>query len=496
MSITLYNTLTRRKEPLAPLDPNNVRMYVCGPTVYDYAHIGNARPVIVFDVLFRLLRQVYGPDHVTYARNITDVDDKINARAAEERVTIRELTERTAAQFHADIAALGVLPPTVEPRATEHIPEMRALCEALVEKGHAYVADGHVLFDVSLDGRLRPPRQPQPGGDGGRRARRGRALQEGADGLRAVEAVRKPQAEPSWPSPCGIARQGRPGWHLECSAMSEKHLGQVFDIHGGGIDLVFPHHENEIAQSRCAHGTPVMAQRVDAQRLPAGRRREDVEVARQLHHHQRAAGDAEVRRPAVAWPRRPARHARHALSQPDRLDGRAAGAGARHAGRAGRDACRAWRRPARRMPMWWPRSRTISTRRSAISIIHGLAKSARRGNAETAAELKARCSSWGSTTTRRRTRSSSARRRRRSTPAEIERLIQARLDARKARDFKEADRIRDDARRQGHAAEGRQGPARPGRSSRRGRCGDDRRAARPLPSRCSQRIGCLHYGCA
>ena len=257
MSITLYNTLTRRKELFAPLDPANVRMYVCGPTVYDYAHIGNARPVIVFDVLFRLLRQVYGADHVTYARNITDVDDKINARAAEEKVTIRDLTERTAAQFHADIAALGALPPTVEPRATDHIPEMRALCELLVKNGHAYVADGHVLFDVSS----------MP--DYGRLANR--SLEEMEAGARIDVAPYKKgpmdfvlwkpskEGEPSWQAPCGIAAPGRPGWHLECSAMSEKHLGQVFDIHGGGIDLVFPHHENEIAQSRCAHGLPMMA---------------------------------------------------------------------------------------------------------------------------------------------------------------------------------------------------------------------------------------------
>ena len=262
-------------------------MYVCGPTVYDYAHIGNARPVIVFDVLFRLLRHIYGADHVTYVRNITDVDDKINARAAQEGVSIRELTERTAKQFHEDIAALGVLPPTVEPRATDHIAEMRALIEALVANGHAYVAEDHVLFDVPVDARLRAAVEPLAGGDGGRRPRRGRALQEGPDGLRAVEAVEGGRAV--WPSPCGIEKPGRPGWHIECSAMAEKHLGDVFDIHGGGIDLVFPHHENEIAQSRCAHGTRRHGPLLAAQRLPAGRGREDVEVARQLHHHPRSA---------------------------------------------------------------------------------------------------------------------------------------------------------------------------------------------------------------
>jgi len=263
MPLTLYNTLTRGKVAFQPLDPQNVRMYVCGPTVYDLAHIGNARPIIVFDVLFRVLRYAYGAEHVTYARNITDVDDKINARAVERFAelppieAIGRLTRETTEQFHRDIAALGVLPPTIEPRATDHIAEMRALCEALVKNGHAYVGADHVLFDVSS----------MP--DYGKLANR--SLDEMEAGARVEIApykkgpmdfvLWKPSkaGEPAWPSPCGIAGEGRPGWHLECSAMAGKHLGEVFDIHGGGIDLVFPHHENEIAQSRCAHGTPVMA---------------------------------------------------------------------------------------------------------------------------------------------------------------------------------------------------------------------------------------------
>lgn len=257
VTLTLYNTLTRRKEPFQPIDPGNVRMYVCGPTVYDDAHIGNARPVIVFDVLFRLLRHIYGDKHVTYARNITDVDDKINARAAEEGTSIRELTERTAKQFHEDIAALGVLSPTVEPRATEHIPGMVRLCETLIANGHAYVAEDHVLFNVNS----------MP--DYGRLANRSLADMEAGARVDVAPYKNGPMdfvlwkpskpGEPAWPSPAGIAAPGRPGWHIECSAMAEQHLGQVFDIHGGGIDLVFPHHENEIAQSRCAHGTPTMA---------------------------------------------------------------------------------------------------------------------------------------------------------------------------------------------------------------------------------------------
>jgi cysteinyl-tRNA synthetase len=263
MDLKLYDTLTREKRVFAPLDPANVRMYVCGPTVYDFAHIGNARPVIVFDVLFRLLRHIYGAEHVTYVRNITDVDDKINARAAEEypdlplNEAIRKVTEKTDRQFHEDVAALGCLPPTVEPRATEHIVEMRALIDRLVASGNAYVAEDNVLFSV--------PSMP----DYGRLSKR--PLDEMIAGARVEVAPYKRDAmdfvlwkpskpgEPAWPSPAGIKTPGRPGWHIECSAMSWKHLGETFDIHGGGIDLVFPHHENEIAQSRCAFHTPVMA---------------------------------------------------------------------------------------------------------------------------------------------------------------------------------------------------------------------------------------------
>jgi cysteinyl-tRNA synthetase len=263
MELRLYDTLTREKRLFQPLDANRVRMYVCGPTVYDFAHIGNARPAIVFDVLFRLLRHLYGAEHVTYVRNITDVDDKINARAAQEHPSlplneaIRLVTEKTERQYHEDVDALGCLRPTIEPRATEHISEMKTLIERLVAAGHAYVAEDHVLFSV--------PSMP----DYGRLAKR--SLEEMKAGARVEVApykrdpmdfvLWKPSkpGEPAWPSPSGIATPGRPGWHIECSAMSWKHLGETFDIHGGGIDLVFPHHENEIAQSRCGFHTPVMA---------------------------------------------------------------------------------------------------------------------------------------------------------------------------------------------------------------------------------------------
>jgi cysteinyl-tRNA synthetase len=265
--LKLYDTLARDKRPFTPIDPANVRMYVCGPTVYDFAHIGNARPVIVFDVLFRLLRHVYGPDHVTYVRNITDVDDKINARAARDypglplNEAIRKVTEKTAEQFHADVAALGCLPPTVEPRATDFVlpradgkADMVTLIEELIARGHAYEAAGEVLFDTTS--------MPDYG------ALSGRKLEDQQAGVRiAVEAHKKhpndfvlwkqsSADEPGWDSPWG---RGRPGWHIECSAMSAAYLGNVFDIHGGGLDLIFPHHENEIAQSRCAHGTATMA---------------------------------------------------------------------------------------------------------------------------------------------------------------------------------------------------------------------------------------------
>jgi cysteinyl-tRNA synthetase len=253
-ALKIYNTLTRTKETFRPIDPANVRMYVCGPTVYDYAHIGNARPLIVFDVLYRLLRHLYGKEHVRYVRNITDVDDKINARAADRGITIRELTEETNRVFQEDVRALGCLEPDVQPRATDHIAQMIAIIERLIENGHAYAADGHVLFDV--------PSMPTYGGLSRR------SLDEMLAGARVDVAPYKrgdmdfvlwkpsKENEPGWDSPWG---RGRPGWHIECSAMSWAHLGETFDIHGGGIDLVFPHHENEIAQSCCAFDREVMA---------------------------------------------------------------------------------------------------------------------------------------------------------------------------------------------------------------------------------------------
>jgi cysteinyl-tRNA synthetase len=249
VSLVLYNTLTRRKDAFRPIDPDRVRLYVCGPTVYSFAHIGNARPVVVFDQLFRLLRHVYGQDKVVYARNITDIDDKIIDAARANGEDISTLTERTTAIFHADMAALHCLAPTIEPRATAHVTGMIRMIEQLVASGHAYAAEGHVLFSVAAmadyGGLSRRSQEDMLAG-----ARVEVAPYKKAPG---DFVLWKPSDadQPGWDSPWG---RGRPGWHIECSAMSEQHLGAYFDIHGGGIDLIFPHHENEIAQSVCAHG--------------------------------------------------------------------------------------------------------------------------------------------------------------------------------------------------------------------------------------------------
>jgi cysteinyl-tRNA synthetase len=446
VALTLYNTLTRRKEPFEPIDAANVRMYVCGPTVYDYAHIGNARPVIVFDMVFRLLRHVYGADHVTYVRNITDVDDKINARAAKDfpdlplNEAIRRVTTATEKQFHDDIAALGVLPPTVEPRATEHIEGMKALCDALVRRGHAYVADGHVLFDVSSMA------------DYGTLSNR--SLEEMEAGARVEVApykkgpmdfvLWKPSkpGEPAWPSPCGIGEPGRPGWHIECSAMSEKHLGPEFDIHGGGIDLVFPHHENEIAQSRCAHGTPVMARvwmhngflQVEGEKMSKslGNFITINELlatktfgANQWHGRvvRLAMLGTHYRQP-IDWTAERLLQARATL-----LDFADLLAGADAAGEPNADVVAAL-------------SDDLNTP-SALSIIHGLAKSAKR-NPEGAAELAATLEFMGLYGGETRDALNVGVEAAKVDADKVDALVAARLAARRAKDFKESDRLRDE----------------------------------------------------
>ncbi|GLQ07028.1 cysteine--tRNA ligase [Sneathiella chinensis] len=254
MTLHLYNTASRQKEEFVPRDPANVGMYVCGPTVYDFAHIGNARPVVIFDVLARLLRRIYGAEHVTYVRNITDVEDKIIVAAEANNESIEDLTTRTTQAFHDDMAELGALPPDREPRATQHIDGMIGMISVLIEKGHAYEAEGHVLFDVTS--------MPEYG------ALSGRNRDDMIAGARVEVApykkdpadfvLWKPSTDdmPGWDSPWG---RGRPGWHIECSVMSKAELGDTFDIHGGGRDLIFPHHENEVAQSCCANGKGTFA---------------------------------------------------------------------------------------------------------------------------------------------------------------------------------------------------------------------------------------------
>ncbi|WP_028793374.1 cysteine--tRNA ligase [Thalassobaculum salexigens] len=254
MDLKITNTLLREKQVFTPIDPSNVRVYVCGPTVYDYAHVGNARPAVVFDVLIRVLRHLYGAEHVTHVANITDIDDKIMTRAKERGVAIEALTHETTEIYNADMAAIGVNRPDMQPRATGHVGQMIALAERLIERGHAYAADGHVLFNVpSMTDYGQLSRRDRDEMIAGARVDVAPYKRDPADFV-----LWKPSADdqPGWDSPWG---RGRPGWHIECSAMAAEHLGEVFDIHGGGLDLIFPHHENEIAQTRCAFGHATMA---------------------------------------------------------------------------------------------------------------------------------------------------------------------------------------------------------------------------------------------
>ena len=442
MTLRLTNTLTRDKQIFTPLDASNVRMYVCGPTVYDFAHIGNARPVIVFDVLYRLLRYLYGASHVTYVRNITDVDDKINARALRDfpnlplNDAIARVTEKTAGQFHADVKALGCLEPTHEPRATGNIAQMIVIIEQLLAKGHAYQAGGEVLFDTAS----------MP--DYGQLSKRN--LDEQQAGARIeVEAHKKNPGdfvlwkqssaqEPGWESPWG---RGRPGWHIECSAMSERYLGQVFDIHGGGLDLIFPHHENEIAQSRCAHGTAVMANvwmhngflQVEGEKMSKSLGNfitiSDLLAAKTFGGCQwhgrvvRLAMLGSHYRQPIDWTVDRLVQARATLIDLSFLHGVAA-ADAPHA-----DVVAAL-------------SDDLNTP-SAMSIIHGLAKSAHR-NAETAAQLKATLQFMGLYGNETEADLNPGHEIRAIDKVKVESLIAERLSARKAKDFKQSDSIRDE----------------------------------------------------
>jgi cysteinyl-tRNA synthetase len=460
MDLKLYDTLTREKRPFTPIDPANVRMYVCGPTVYDFAHIGNARPAIVFDVLFRLLRHIYGADHVTYVRNITDVDDKINARAAEEypglplNEAIRQVTEKTDRQYHEDMAALVCLPPTVEPRATEHIKEMKVLIERLVASGHAYVAEEHVLFSVSS----------MP--DYGKLSKR--SLDEMIAGARVDVAPYKrdamdfvlwkpskqeagsaggttgnaKNAEPAWPSPAGIATPGRPGWHIECSAMSWKHLGETFDIHGGGIDLVFPHHENEIAQSRCAFHTPVMA---NTWMHNGFLQVEGEKMSKSLGNF------FTIRQLLADWPGEVLRfqmlmtHYRQPIDWTKSGTEQAAGAlDTFHALTRTADSAHGQISPVVLSAL----GDDLNTPQ-AIAELHKLAGEARKGDRQAASDLAATCNFLGIDLSGVSFQDILKQQRGGIDESKVNALIDARNAARKTRDFKEADRIRDELKATG-----------------------------------------------
>ncbi len=446
MTLTLYNTLTRAKAPFQPIDASNVRMYVCGPTVYDFVHIGNGRPVIVFDTLFRLLRHLYGAGHVTYARNITDVDDKINARAARDypglalNDAIARLTEETTRQYQADCAGLGALEPTIEPRATAHLPEMARLCEQLVAKGHAYVAEGHVLFDVAS--------MADYGGLSGR------PLDEMEAGARVEVApykkgpmdfvLWKPSkpGEPAWPSPCGIATPGRPGWHIECSAMAGKHLGDTFDIHGGGVDLVFPHHENEVAQSRCAHGTPGMANvwmhngflQVEGEKMSKS-------LGNFITINELIASD---KFGGQRWPGKVCRMAMLGTQYRSPIDWTVERlAQSRATLMEFADICHGVTASVPDPEFLAALCDDLNTP-SALSILHGIAKSAKRGNREAAGALKASLQLMGLYDNETRAEMAAGQPQVTVDAVHVEALIAARLAARKAKDYKEGDRLRDE----------------------------------------------------
>ena len=438
MTLTLHNTLTRRREPLEPVRPGHVGMYVCGPTVYDLAHIGNARPIVVFDVLYRVLKRLY--PSVTYVRNITDIDDKINEASRKSGEPIESITARTTKAFHEDIAALGALPPDVEPRATAHVPQMIALIEALIEAGNAYEAEGHVLFHV--------PSAPRYG------ALSGRNRDEMIAGARVEVApykrdpadfvLWKPSDEtlPGWESAWG---RGRPGWHIECSAMSRAYLGETLDIHGGGMDLIFPHHENEIAQSECAcPGAPFARHWVHNGVLTV----EGEKMSKSLGNFVTirdalAETPGEVIRLALL-----STHYRHPLDWT--ADGLAQARAQPGQASTPRCAMRAWRmgRPTTAStPRSRPRSATISTRRrrslcSTGSRATSTGPATRRPRRRACAALRGSGALLGLLQADPEAWFRGAGQEGGMSDVEIEALIAARAAARAQRDFAEADRIR------------------------------------------------------
>lgn len=428
MSLIVYNTLSREKEPFAPIDAGHVRLYVCGPTVYDYVHIGNARPVVVFDVLYRLLKRRY--PRVTYVRNITDIDDRIIVRAAANGESIEALTNRTADAYQNDMRRLSALAPDVEPRATQYVAEMIAMIERLIANGHAYEAEGHVLFSVpSMSDYGRLSRHTRDELVAGARVDVAPYKKDPADFV-----LWKPSTEsqPGWASPWG---RGRPGWHIECSAMSAKHLGETFDIHAGGLDLIFPHHENEIAQSRSAFGHALMAKYwMHNGFLNISGEKMSKSLGNFFTLHEildQYPGEAVRLLLLSAHYRQPLDFTHDALTQAKATLDRWYGA------LRGKDV-----RPSNEV------SRSVEDALSddlntplAISAIHQLSDPAElRAGAQALGLLQQDAEAWF----RSAPAGSSG-----PTDVEIEAAIAARQAARKARDFKESDRIRDDLRAKG-----------------------------------------------
>ena len=422
MELVLYNTLAREKQPFEPLVPGRVGMYVCGPTVYDYAHIGNARPVVVFDVLYRLLKREVA--EVTYVRNITDVDDKIIDAARNSGEDIGSIASRTTRAYHEDMAALNALAPDLEPRATDHIPEMLGVIESLVASGHAYAAEGHVLFSVASD--------PEYG------CLSGRDRDEMIAGARVEVAPYKqdpadfvlwkpsPPELPGWDSPWG---RGRPGWHIECSAMSQHYLGTTFDIHGGGQDLIFPHHENEAAQSACAYGAPLARVwvhngfvTVDGEKM--SKSLGNFRTVHQLLEYypgeaiRLALLSGHYRQP-LDWTVAGVEQARKTLDRWYRAAGDA-GAGSVHSS------------------VLDPLFDDLNTA-GAIAGLHALADAALAGDASAAADLRASAAPMG---VLEQDAESWFRGGAGLEPGRIDELVERRAGARRAKDFAEADRIR------------------------------------------------------
>jgi len=435
-NLVIYDTATRTEAAFQPIDPSNVRMYVCGPTVYDYAHVGNARPVVVFDTFARLLRRLYGADHVTYVRNITDIDDKIITAADEAGVSIAEITARTTQHYHDDMGALNALPPDHEPRATDYVDRMVAMMQRLIDKGHAYAADGHVLFDTTS------------WADYGAFARRGRDELIAGARVEVAPYKRNPMdfvlwkpssdGQPGWDSPWGV---GRPGWHIECSAMAEQLLGETFDIHGGGVDLVFPHHQNEIAQSTCVHDGAVFANfwmhnghvTVDGEKM--SKSLGNFYTVHDLLDE--FPGEAIRLTLLSAHYRQPLDFSKTTLAESRRILDRWY--------RAAGDAA-----PAADLPPAILSALTADLNTpKAIAEMHALADAALAGDAGAASALKAGGEALGLLALSAEDWFRGAAAGEGPSAEEIEGLIADRLAARKAKDFATADRIRDDLSAQG-----------------------------------------------